>query len=745
MHRFFFLFLLLSVSSLSAFAQTQPVPTPPPAIVDSDDVVKISTQLIQLDVVVTDKKGNQVTDLKPEDFEIYENGKKQDISNFTYIFNRSSTDSDENPVRKPDNKYSVPAPAAKLKLEQVKRTYALVVDDLGISFENIPKVRQSLKKFVNEQVQDGDLVAVIRTGSGIGALQAFTSDKAQMLAAIDKIKWNPQGRGGISTFSPITPTAKDDINGNVVTRGESGERQVKNVAGTQEDKEFQNRVEQFRNDNFSIGTLGALNYIIRGMNELPGRKSLMVFSEGFQLLTTGDGGAQGVSRVFDNLRNLADLANRSSVVIYTLDPRGLQNPGMGFASDIIRQALPDNFDAGNRFDTDLRDIRTTIFRDTQQSLRYLAYETGGLPFVNQNDLNYGLQKVLNDQSGYYLIGYQPDGDAFDPEKIKFNKISIKLNRKDLNVRYRSGFFGIADEKLKQIAQAPRQKLTSALISPFGADEVNLDLYTIFYNDTKNRNFIRSFVYIDTNDLTFSPIVGGFYQAKFDVIAAVFDSNGASADNNITTHTLKFTKEQYENFKGKGIIYDLPVGITKPGAYQFRVALQDTATGKTGAASQFVEIPNIDKKRLTLSNMIVKQYSPEEWKKIALRQTDASSQPNNIALLDSVKRSFKPGTILTYSFIIYNAKSDAKQSPQIQLQAKLFRDGKMILEGEPFQVDTNGQTDLRRIEVSNAIVLGTDLPPGDYALQIIATDDQAKRSKQIAAQSIDFELTDALRK
>ncbi len=715
-------FFLLAVS---VFAQSPSV-TPPAG----DDVLKISTTLIQVDVTVTDKKGNIVTDLKPEDFEVYENGKKQEISNFSFISTDSKTAPTENAglpnnSNNKNNKTRIPIPPFKLKAEQVRRTYALVVDDLGLSFESVRHVQQSLKKFVGEQMREGDLVAIIRTGIGIGSLQSFTSDKRLLFAAIDKIRWNSQGRGGIGTFDPIQKDIKEEIQ----ARSKSGEA----VQGSDTDKEFQEQIDQFRRDSFSVGTLGALNYVIRGMRDLPGRKSVMLLSEGFRI---NSGGAP--NRVFDQMRLLADLANRSSVVFYTLDPRGLQNPGMAFADEDITSVVPTDPGAG-RLDSDPRDARTTAFRESQMSLRYLAGETGGVPFINQNNLNKGMQRAIDDQNGYYLLGYEPDEATFDPKKNKFNKLVVKLTRPDLKIRYRSGFFGIADEKLRQTVQTPRQKLAAALVSPFGASEVNLNLYSIYYNDNQDRSFIRSFVYIDTKDLTFTSDADGFYQAKFDVIAMIFDANGSAAGNSINSHTLKFTKEQFAKVQEKGIIYDLPVPIIKSGAYQFRVALQDAATGKIGAVSQFIEIPNLTKKKLALSNLVVKQYSPEEWKKISLGQNSNSNSPSNNALLDTVIRKFKPGTIFTYSFVIYNAKTDSAQKPQLQLQARLFCDGKMILEGSPSPVDVNGQTDLRRIEVLKAVTLGTNLQPGDYALQIIVSDDLAKEKKQIASQSIDFEI------
>lgn len=161
-------FLLLF--TVSAYSQSS---TPPP---ENEDVLKISTNLIQIDVTVTDKKGKIVTDLKPEDFEIYENGKKQEMSNFSFVTVSSAGDSPENikeELPKEKKKYSLPPPPVKLKAEQVRRTYALVVDDLGLSFSSVFFVKEALKKFVNEQMQTGDLVAVIRTGSGIGATVVY--------------------------------------------------------------------------------------------------------------------------------------------------------------------------------------------------------------------------------------------------------------------------------------------------------------------------------------------------------------------------------------------------------------------------------------------------------------------------------------------------------------------------------------------------------------------------------------------
>src|SRR5215218_6621062 len=197
MFRFSHTLLFVLLGLVPVFAQTAPSPTPVPAA--ADDVVKISTNLIQVDVTVTDSKGRIVSDLRSEEFEIYENGQRQPVSNFSFISNLRETSLPEKTAGKPQ-----PAiPTGTIKPEQVKRTIALVVDDLTLSFESVYHTRRALKKFVDEQMQDGDLVAIVRTGAGIGALQQFTTDKRQLLAAIERVRWNGIGTGNIGAFAAM--------------------------------------------------------------------------------------------------------------------------------------------------------------------------------------------------------------------------------------------------------------------------------------------------------------------------------------------------------------------------------------------------------------------------------------------------------------------------------------------------------------------------------------------------------------
>src|SRR6266699_964350 len=406
-------FVLILRFSLSAMAQ-QPPPSPKPTPAaprqtpaapqrpapNEDDVVRITTNLVQVDAVVTDKSGKPITDLRPEEIQIFEDGHRQNINHFSYVVADSAANG---PVAKPAvvaGKNPVPGPPVTLRRDQVRRTIALVVDDLGLSFESTYYVRRALKKFVDEQMQPGDLVAIIRTGGGIGALQQFTADKRQLYAAIDRVKWYAGGRGGVSAFAPMEPP----------TPGALGPQ----MDAANED------LNQFREDVFAVGTLGAISYVVRGLRELPGRKSILLISDGFRISNRDDPSRN--FRTLLALRHLIDQANRATVVIYTMNGAGLQTLMLGAADSSAGMS-------SEQVEKQLNDRRTSAF-ESQEGLDYLARETGGIAIRNTNDLSGGVRRVLEDQRSYYLIGYRPDESTFDKTtgRRTFHKLTLKVSR-----------------------------------------------------------------------------------------------------------------------------------------------------------------------------------------------------------------------------------------------------------------------------------------------------------------------------
>jgi VWFA-related protein len=734
MKKYLVVLAIIAQLSLPIFAQQpeaqkpqqptqQQEPKAPLPSASEEDVVRITTNLVQVDAVVTDKSGKVVTDLKPEEVQIFEDARAQKITHFSYIVADSSIPSQPPKPTEPLDKNAPPPPPVTLRPEQVRRTIALVVDDLGLSFESCAFVRQALKKFVDQQMQPGDLVAIIRTGGGIGALQQFTSDKRMLYAAIERVRWNALGRSGISAFAPIEDTSN-----------KTDEQQAA-------DEDFN----QFREDLFAVGTLGAISYVVKGLRELPGRKSILLISDGFRIYSRDDPTRN--YRALERLRQLIDQANRSSVVIYTMNATGLQTLNLT-AADSTGQMTPD------QIEQQLSNRRSAAF-DTQEGMDYLAKQTGGLAIRNTNDLAGGIRRVMQDQRGYYLIGYRPDESTFDPRtgRRKFHHLSLKVTRPGkFNVRMRNGFYGVSDEERTPVARTPQQQITSALVSPFGASGVHVRLTSLFGNDAKLGSFMRSLLHVNGSDLTFTDEPDGWHQAVFDVVAITFGDNGNVVDRPLSrTHTLRVRGDAYKDVLKEGFVYFITVPIKKPGAYQLRAALRDHGSERVGSASQFVEVPDIKKNRLTLSGVVVTGIEPQAKKKQESSgaanppaqnpagdnaDRDEVSDPTNSAAV----RQFHRGEILQYGFAIYNAHLDKNTSKtELQIQARLFRDGQAVFTGKEQPFNLNNPTDLKRLGASGALLLGTEMTPGEYVLQVVVTDQLADQKHRVATQSIDFEV------
>jgi VWFA-related protein len=708
-----------------------------------------------LDVTVTDKNGKIIRDLKTEDFEIYENGVKQNITNSSFISDGSQSNQ---PTAKTNKNDKFIAPPVNIQPTQIKRTIALVVDDLTLSFESVIFVRKALKKFVDEQMQSGDLVAIIRTGGGIGALQQFTSDKRILYAAIEKVRWNTSGAGAVGAFAPYEadPYDNDKVAIKIKTPGDNIDGDTglttavnERSAGIQSDlskasRDFSKNANDFRTNSFVTGSLGAIGYVVRGMKELPGRKSVMLLSDGFQLfnLPTQGTGESGI--VLQNLRRLIDEANRASVVIYSMDARGLQPIAFTAQDSFYGKSEQADFIDPRKRQRIVQDRRDEFF-NTQEGLAFLSKETGGFTILNTNDLSGGIRKILNDQS-YYLVGYEPNDETFDPKKQRFNKIEIKVNRKDSNVRYRSGFLGISDEQIKKPTQnlTPYQQITNALTSPFAVNDISLRLNTLFSNNKKQGSYVNSLLYVNAKDLKFTDESNGRKKAAFDILAMSFGDNGTVADQINQTYTLNLKKEEYQKLVDEGFVYVFTFPVKKPGAYQMRVAVRDHATEKVGSASQFIEVPNLKDERLTLSGIVLEDLSFEQWSKSQQQKNkttisvDKNEKPSD-SMTNTVLRDFKRGRVLRYGFEIYNAKPNSANN--LTIRTRIFRDGELIFEGKPQPIDISGQTDLQRIQASSAINLGADMEIGNYILQIIVTDPSAKEKNKIAVQFVQFEIVE----
>ncbi|HEV2860749.1 MAG TPA: VWA domain-containing protein [Pyrinomonadaceae bacterium] len=691
-----------------------PTPRPSPAPQEEDDseddVVRITANLVQFDTVVTDREGRQVTDLRPEDFEVLVDGKPQDITNFAYVSTESGTVSPKPVAAAKGAPAPPPAPPARLRPEQVRRTVALVVDDLGTSFESMAFARRALKKFVDEDMRPGDLVAIMRTSAGVGALQQFTADKQLLYKAIERVRWYPMGRSGVGAFAPLEGKPL----------GTSSD-----VVGGDASRESSRELDRFREDLFSVGTLGALNFIIRGMRELPGRKAVVMFSDGFKIYNRDD--QEYTARVVESLRRLTDLANRAAVTVYTVDARGLVAPGLT-AADNTSGLTPTEIEQA-------MEGRAAGLVDTQEGLEYLARQTGGAFVRNTNDLGQGIRRALEDQKGYYLIGFRPAAELFGTEqgRARFNRFEVKVRRAGLKTNTRGGFYGFTEGTARPVRRTRGEQMLAALTSPFTSGGLDLKLTTLFSSPGEQATYMDSLLHLNMGQFKFADEADGWKKATVDVVAIIFGENGQVVDQINRTENVRAKDDALRSILTDGLVYVMRVPVKKPGAYQLRVAVRDAATEKLGSASQYIEVPDLGKKRLALSGIILTS-SPEN------RPAVPEGAFGNPPLRDAALRRFPPGGSLDFSIDIFNAVLDrATSRPQLQVQTRLFREGQPVYEGRPQPVGLANQTDMKRLVFASRLRLGPALVPGDYVLQVVVTDLLAKEKQRVTTQWIDFEV------
>lgn len=702
------LLTVLATALLAASAAAQDVPAPVPSSTP-EDVVKITTSLVQFDVSVTDKDGHPIKDLKPDEIRVFENGKERKVSGLSFVEGEPPVSTEPAAASK-NSKDPAAArfPGRQLAPNEVRRTIAIVIDDITLSFQSVAYTRDALRRFVDQQMQPGDLVAIVRSSGGVSALQQFTSDKRQLYAAIDRISWNAAANGRIGAFAPITnssitpETTQDDSD------DDSDERSVDDAAKEAND---------LRENILVSGSLGALNYVIRGMEQLPGRKSVMFVSEGFRLLDISSNGGATQGNLIDSLRTITDAANRAAVVVYTLDPRGLTVPMLSAEDDVSGLTSEQRTSA-------LSD-RTATLSDTQDGLRYLAEETGGFAFVNNNNLSKGIRKILDDQS-YYLVAYEPDDASFDPKKLRFNTLEVKVSRPGTNVRYRRGFLGVSDRALDESPQAKGEaRIRDAFFSPFAVTDLPFRFNSLFNYDHKSGSYLRSLVHMNIGDLDFKTLPDGKRQAVLDIFAYAFGVNGAIDGRLQKTYKLTVPPEAYEKLRSTGFVYDFVFPIAKPGAYQLRVVVRDATTDKVGSASQFVEIPNPKKNRLMLSGIVL---------------NSGATTTSTSALTATAMREFHRGASLDYGSVALNARADSLGKTNLTSRLRIFRDGKLIFTGQPQSV-AQGQQPADSVAFMGSINLGTKLEAGDYVMEVAVTDTLAKGKYATALQYVEFRVVE----
>src|ERR1700704_5161581 len=413
--------LVALTAGLSAQTPGQ-APAPATATTQEKPTFRVQVDLVTNDIIVRDEKGNFIPDLKKEEFEIFEDGVKQEISSMTVVTGGRVTNVMAPPPPPPPE--GIILPPSRPKNDVSGRIFLFFVDDLHLQFHNTGRIRDLFKRISKELVHDGDMFGIVSSGPSSIAVD-MTYDKSRLDEAIKKIAGNE-----------LKPT--DIINGASGAEGPSEVRYRAHVAFSTVN-DLLNNLESVHNRR------KALVYVSDGYDFNPfqdARLGLMEPNSPFaqnefarsqnQAQQNSDGTGGGVdpftsqqkqSETFadaDLARELGELtrqANRANVTMYTIDPRGLV--GMG---DIDEQVDPRQW--------------SEFVRKSQDSLRVIAEETGGIAVVNQNDFSKALKRIDAETSDYYVLGYY----SKNPDATKRRRqVEVKIARKGANPWFRKEY------------------------------------------------------------------------------------------------------------------------------------------------------------------------------------------------------------------------------------------------------------------------------------------------------------------
>lgn len=680
--------VVLLAFSFTIFSQTAQ-PTPPN---EETDIIRIDSKLVQLDFMVLDKDGRQVKNLTSDDIEVYQDGKLQKASNFSYVDFAVQSVSQTGKQEK-SAKNAVPIPPAITRNQSPGRLLTFVVDDGGCqsSLDGLNTARGTLTAFVNEQMLPNDRVAIYQTKGGASLIRQYTSNKETLLRIISKIKLSFQGSCGPGLFGDFDEKLSDV------------------------DAEKQKQINDSVRDSQTVGVIGVLSYVAERLKSVAGRKSVFLLSEG--LVSYNEGQSK------DAINSLGDRALRSSVVFYTIDIRGGTNTDFIDASTSLEGLL----NRGNENLTGrVADSRSRDLKSSRNGLADLASITGGDFIKEQNFPVKAMKKYIDRESGYYLVAYDPEDEVFKGKE--FHKIEIKLKKPELKLFTRSGFYGIENSKPKTNSKSADSPLYQAIASPFAENGIEMRLTTIFENDAAKGNAVRTLLHINGKDLTFVDQPNGMKKLSLDVVAVTLDEKNKVIDEFNRTHTIKVPNEAISGILENGLIFTADVPIKKSGSYNFRLVVRDNTSNRLASAGESLEIPNIDKKDFFMSGLITAEDSTDGNFKFPIAATAETAISIPLNTTNSAVRKFRAGNSIHYKYNIFNAKNN-----NLTAQLRLFSQGVLVTESKESPIQA---ANLKRIVNSGSFGITRQVQAGEYVLQIVVRD---KTSNKITSQWIDFEV------
>jgi len=674
--------------------------------------IQTSGEEVLVDVVVRDKKGHAVTNLPQSVFTVLDEGAPREIASFRLVKGTEA-------VSSPDAARTM---ATVQKLDPIRqiRLVSLIIDRLDMS-ERLA-ARRAAVDLMNVELPQNVYIAVFTLGSELQAIQGFTNKRELLVQAIEKATSKPS-----SQFSTDSQQLRDETE-KLLGPNRLGTQDLVGRLGQQaatatdangfglimarsliEMISFSERSEMTY---AGRSTIWALLAAVRGQSELPGRKAIIYFSEGFAI-------PQGAEEEF---QAVISVANRNNLSFYPIDARGLIEGSLNAKAteglSAATTASAQNSMLGLGGTSTLLQPKTEIAlsadlainanrMNTQDTLAMLADQTGGFLTANTNDFRGPLQRVMEDVNTYYEITYIPHVDKYDG---KFRHIGVKVDRSDLVVQSRAGYFALPPDILRSASlNSYEVPLLRALSDPVPNGGLAFESGGMHFRGEGRLGTCGFLIDMPLTNLTLSKKRDGdTLTGGLAYVALVKDVKGAVVKKLQGEMPVELRPDQVPSFK-QGRYADMEYFDLPPGYHTVEVAVLDRETGKTGVRRSALFVPQ-PREGLEMSSVALirkwRQKEPDAAADDPFVYGDKAVTPT---LMPKVNKSVS--TSLPFYMTIY---PDAHNSSKPELVIEFNRDGhaRRVAAMELGAPDSDGRIQY----VANAPI--DQLDPGNYAVRFV---------------------------
>src|SRR5580700_4962085 len=676
-----------------------PMPSAPPTARQSSKqtpaaVLRATSDLVRIDLEVTDKSGRAIKGLRADEFVVTDDGKPQAISTFSYEdieHVETAPTEDAKPIVVPVDEEGPNTPSAAAASEQLRdrRLLVLFFDLTSMQPDDLIRAHDAAAKFVKQQMTKADVVAVVAFSTRLIVLANFTNDHAILDKAI----------------AQLTENSTTDLSNPLYAAAANGEYDVQEYTGAAY-KPDETEFNVFNTDQ----KLAAVEGLVNVLGGIPGRKALVEFTGG--ITQTGEENRT-------QLRAATDAANRADVSIYSLDSRGLFATAPGGDSTA-------NAATGNSMFTGASVFHQSDQReDSRDTLATLSTDTGGKAFFDLADLSDAFPKIQQDNGGYYLIGYNLGADV--KRDGRWRTIHVKVNVPGAHVRYRDGYYAPRD--FQHLEKEDRdQQLADAVNSDNPVVELPVAVETGLFRLSADQTYVPIAAKISASALDWAE-KHGHRQAQFDFAVDVraVPSGQAVAQLPDTTQ-VDLDPQRFQAINKKNLLYQGGV-VLAPGNYRLKFVARENESGKIGTFEQNLSVPAVQPGKLALSSVVlssqlvpVRKSAEVQTKGQGLRAklTNSPLEMNGEAIVPSVTRLFAQNqTLYVFFQAYYLGKSENKETldgNSLRAGIVFFRNGLQVNATPllaPSEVDAKKSTASFRISLPLSKLQG-----GRYTVQAV---------------------------